>query len=330
MDFDLRRVFLFYKAGFLKNAKKINISLTNKCNFRCRTCNIWQLYQDFPNLVKQEMQLKDYELFFNNFNYWNWIGFTGGEPFLKEDLVDLISVAYERCKGLHTISIPTNGYLTDKIVCDVREILFMKIPSIYISVSIDGLQEIHDATRGIKRSFEHAISTFNNLRTLKDRRLKVHFEYVVSKNNQGKLSELISALGLNPDDFIVTIAQKSLFYNNMSLDIEPDHDILLNDLNWFSSNLKIHSIHDIAQWTFLKYALKGNHIPCCAGKNSFYLDPYGNIFPCISQSTLLGTIKDNNLKPFEKNPDCICFTPCESYFAILTYFPQSVFSVVIK
>ena len=274
------------------------------------------------------MSVKDYELFFENFSLWNWISFTGGEPFLRKDLVDIVSAAYERCDGLHTVSIPTNGFLTDKIVHDVQEILSMKIPSFYTSVSLDGLREIHDANRGIDGSFEHAISTFNSLRKLGNKRFKVHFEYLISKYNQGKLSEVISALNLSPNDFIITIAQKSFFYDNMSLDIEPDRDILLQDIDWFISNLKIHSIHDFAQWTFLKHVSELNPIPCIAGKNSFYVDPYGRILPCLLKPSKLGTVKDKSLAPFVANPRCRCFTPCESYFALLAYFPKSMLETI--
>jgi len=276
------------------------------------------------------MSVKDYELFFENFSLWNWISFTGGEPFLRKDLVDIVSAAYERCDGLHTVSIPTNGFLTDKIVHDVQEILSMKIPSFYTSVSLDGLREIHDANRGIDGSFEHAISTFNSLRKLSNRRFKVHFEYLISKYNQGKLTELISALNLSPNDFVISIAQKSFFYDNMALDIEPDRNTLLQDVNWFVSNLKIRSIHDLAQFTFLKHVSEFDPIPCVAGKSSFYVDPYGKMFPCLLKPNQLGTVKDNGLAPFKANPGCRCFTPCESYFAILSHVPKSLLRVTVS
>jgi len=275
------------------------------------------------------LKLKDYELFFDNFNIWNWISFTGGEPFLRKDLVDIVFAAYERCKSLHSVSIPTNGYLTEKIVHDVSEILSFKIPSFYISISLDGLPEVHDVNRGVDRSFDHAMSTFNCLRKLRSGGFKVHFEYLVSKYNQGRLSELINTLNLTPNDFILTIAQKSFFYDNMFLDIEPNRNILLQDINWFTSYLKIRSIHDLAQWIFLKHVSKLDPIPCVGGKHSFYIDPYGRIFPCILKQTQLGTIKDKSLKLFEANPECRCFTPCEGYFAILCS-PKNILSIVAK
>ena len=246
---------------------------------------------------------------------------------MRRDLVDIVFAAYQRCGGLHTVSIPTNGYLTDKTVHDVEEILSLKIPSFYVSISLDGLREVHDASRGVRGSFDRATSTFNALRKPEAPRLKVHFEYLLSQYNQGLLSAVIDGLHLTPNDFIITVAQKSFFYDNVSLNIEPTREMLLQDIDWFTTHLKIRSIHDLAQWTFLKHLSTGSTIPCVAGKCSFYVDPYGTIFPCLLKQVPLGTVKDNPLKPFKADPQCRCFTPCESYLAILSSFPESMFSI---
>ena len=249
------------------------MSVTNKCNLKCRTCNIWQTYIHTPHLAEQEMSLEDYELFFKNFKFWNWISITGGEPFIREDLTDIIQVAYNSCKGLHTISIVTNGYLTDKIVDDVKKMLVIGVPSLYVSISLDGLKELHDMNRGVDGSFERAISTYESLNELRNRRLKIHFEYLISKYNQGKLAETLTTLKIDPNNIILTIAQRSSFYYNMSLNIEPNRDVLIQDIKWFMSRLKTLSIHDIAQKVFLKHVCNLTPIPCIAGRNSFYLDP---------------------------------------------------------
>jgi MoaA/NifB/PqqE/SkfB family radical SAM enzyme len=324
MELNFPRLILFATAIIRRDARKANISVTNRCNLRCRTCNIWRTYERAPQLADKELRTEDYVSFFDNYDFWNWISLTGGEPFLRKDLVDIVSAAYERCKGLHTVSIPTNGYLTDKTVHDVEEILSLKIPSVYVSISLDGLREVHDSNRGVLGSFDHAISTFNRLRKVRSRRLKVHLEYLISRYNQGLLSQVIEGLGLTPNDFIITIAQKSHFYDNMSLNIEPAPDVLLRDINWFLASLKIRSIHDFAQQAFLKETSASGRIPCVAGKWSFYVDPYGKIFPCVLNQTQLGTVRDYALMRFEASAGCRCYTPCESYFAILSSFPKTV------
>jgi len=328
MEHNLRRLLPLLGAIISRDIKKANISVTNRCNLKCRTCNIWRTYVHRPQAASKELTVEDYELFFDNFDFWNWISFTGGEPFLRSDLVDIVLAAYRRCKRLHTVSIPTNGYLTEKIVHDVDEILSLKLPSFYVSISLDGLRKLHDASRGVDGSFDRAISTFNALRELANPSLKVHFEYLISRYNQGLLSAVIDGLNLAANDFIITVAQKSFFYDNLSLNIKPDPDQLAQDVAWFTAHLKIRSIHDLAQWVFLKHLSTGSTIPCVAAKCSFYVDPYGVIFPCLLQQKPLGTIKDNPLKSFKADAQCKCFTPCESYLAILSSFPKSMLSIV--
>jgi len=319
-----RRAVTTYARIVFRCATKLNVAVTNKCNMRCKTCGIWKIYQREPELANKELRIGDYEEFFKVHSAWNWISFTGGEPFLRDDLIDIMLTAYERCKGLHVISIITNGYLTEKIVDSVQEFLSeTKLPSFHFSVSLDGLQSVHDLIKGRVGPFEHAVATFRKLQKINDNRLKVHFEYVISKFNQGKLPELINHLNLTPNDFILTIAQNAFFYQNRFWEVKPNEDALNSDIRWFLSRFKIRSSHDIGQWLFLKNVIKRRRIPCIAGKNSFYMDPYGKIFPCIFVQRQIGAIERNVINTFEPDPNCRCYTPCESYLSLLLHLPEA-------
>lgn len=320
---DFRRTLNVFGRGLLRTAKKINIAVTNKCNLRCKTCYVWKMYQDHPELASKELTIYDYENFFERLNFWSWISFTGGEPFLRNDLADLALVAIEKCRGLHTVSIPTNGFLTDTIVEQVEKILReSNIPSLYVNVSLDGLQELHDFSRGVNGSFEHALNTYKSLKEIDDHRLKMHFEYAISKLNQGKLAEVVKVLNLDPSDFVLTIAQNSFFYGNEATDVKPKAELLKKDIKWFLRHLKPHTIHDLAQSIFLKHVIEGKTILCIAGRNSFYMDAYGRIFPCLLVERQIGSVKKGIGVPFAKESECRCYTPCESYFALLLDWPR--------
>lgn len=308
---------------------KLNLAVTNKCNMKCKTCNIWRVYQSQPELAKKELKLADYEDFFKVHNHWNWVSFTGGEPFLREDLANIVSIALESCDGLHTISIPTNGYLTETVISQVLKILSnAKLSSLFISISLDGLKTIHDSLRGVNGSFKHAIDTFNKLCYIKDNRLKVHLEYVISKYNQGELPKVIKGLSLTANDFILTVAQNAFFYHNECQDVKPAEDALKSDVEWFLYHFKVRSPDELVQWMFLRHVITGSRIPCFAGRNSFYVDPYGTVFPCVFVPKVLGSIKDGVKDHFNPNPECQCYTPCESYFALLLNFPTSFLTLI--
>src|SRR3972149_1169181 len=92
------------------------VSLTYRCNSRCKTCNIYSRNSD-------ELSVEEYERAFLSIGKSpHWITFSGGEPFLRRDIADICIKAYELCSP-RIINIPTNGILSDKIVKDVKHIL---------------------------------------------------------------------------------------------------------------------------------------------------------------------------------------------------------------
>jgi len=147
----------------------------------------------------------------------------------------------------------------------------------------------------------------------------MHFEYTISRFNQGNLSKTVEALG-TPEDFIISIAQNAFFYANEREKIKPDKKLLYLDIKWFLSHHKGFSVHDFATRMFLKTILENKRIPCVAGKNSFYINTKGEIYPCIFIGKKLGTISDN-IKEFNY-PGCKCYTPCESYLSLLLNIPK--------
>jgi len=314
----MKRVLKFYRNLILGKVFKMNISITNKCNMRCKTCCVWKKVNKKREV---ELSLEDFELLFDNFHNLNWVSFTGGEPFLRKDLVDIIPMALKKCSALHTISITTNGFLTSKIINVVKSVLESKLPSFYISISLDGLRKEHDVIRGLNRSFKNAMNTFKKLKEIKDKRLKVHFEYTISKFNQGNLAKTVKTLDLTPEDFIITIADNSFFYNNLNESVKPDKQILFSDIKWFLSNHNGNSIHDIAVRLFLKSIIKNKRIPCTSGKNSYYVDSYGSIYPCIFLKKKLGNFKSRKIKDFQY-PGCKCYSPCESFLSLLLNIPR--------
>lgn len=303
-----------------KKGKKVNVAVTNRCNLKCKICNIWE--QSFG----QEPSLENYDKFFRRHDYWSWISFTGGEPFLRRDLSEIVKVSLKRCSGLHVISIPTNGFLTERIVQVVSEILEEDLESFYVSVSLDGLEDFHDWQRGVKGSFDRALSTFHALRKLNDRRFAVHFEYVISKLSQGNLMKTIESLGLEPNDFIIAIAQRSYFYHNVeSVDVEPDRDVMKKEVQEFLKQYKVRSLPQIAQKVFLKYVLNEERVLCVGGTDSFYLDTQGNIHPCIILPNCLGDIY--GFRRLNSRCEGRCYTPCEGYFSLLFGWRRSMWRI---
>lgn len=93
---------------------KVNFSVTYKCNQHCKTCNIWRIYEKNPESKEHEFSLEEFDSFFKKNRNLIWISFTGGEPFLRKDISDILCSA-NSSKGLRIISITTNGLLPKKL-----------------------------------------------------------------------------------------------------------------------------------------------------------------------------------------------------------------------
>lgn len=90
-------------------------------------------------------------------NYRGHINFTGGEPFVSEDLFYLLDLCEQ---NNISFGILTNGTLIDKEV--VKKLAVYKKIS-FIQISIDGTKEVHNRIRG-DGNFEKALKTFKLLR----------------------------------------------------------------------------------------------------------------------------------------------------------------------
>ena len=77
------------------------------------------------------------------------IAFEGGEPLLRNDLVEIL--AFSRSLPLHT-SLITNGTLLESRIDEIASYI-----NGVVYVSLDGLEKTHDVIRGVGGSFRKAV-----------------------------------------------------------------------------------------------------------------------------------------------------------------------------
>jgi len=131
----------------------IYFSLTGKCNLNCAFCYASPSCQN-----TREFSFNEIVEFLRVFsiNGGKGVQFTGGEIFLRDDILEILSRAVNF--GLQ-VNIITNGTLLTE-----KPINFIKNNRIDITVSIDGPQEIHDVFRGMSGAYKKTmdcISEFN-------------------------------------------------------------------------------------------------------------------------------------------------------------------------
>jgi len=155
---------LFFKKGMLPIY--LIFGATYKCNSACRTCFNWQSL----NKLERDLDINEIKSIMNNFNQIMNVVISGGEPFLRNDVVDICEIFYKQ-NHVEQITIPTNGILTSKIFEFTKNILSIKGPEqkLVINLSIDGIAEKHDYIRGVDGNFQKVLDIYQKLVTLKEK-----------------------------------------------------------------------------------------------------------------------------------------------------------------
>ena len=110
--------------------------------------------------------------------------FSGGEPLLRKDLLDLGLLATER--GLRAV-ISTNGTLiTPKMAGDLKSIGLS-----YVGVSLDGMKETNDRFRAVEGAFEAAL---NGIRNCQDAGIKVGLRFTISRRNAADIPQIFDLI----------------------------------------------------------------------------------------------------------------------------------------
>ncbi len=249
------------------------IIVTYRCNARCHMCNTWQ----YPSKPQEEITPAIVEKMPTGLKF---INITGGEPFLRTDLDEIVRVALTKAERL---VISSNGYFTDRMVS-----LAQKFPNIGVRISIEGLPAANDALRGLKDGFDHGIRSLLALKALgvKD----IGFGITASDRNAKDMIELYrlaESMGL---EFATASTHNSYYFHK--------HDNKFNDpemiarefakiscellktrrvKNWFRAYFN----HGMAN-----YVRGGKRLlPCEVGTDMFFVDPFGKVMPCNGTDT---------------------------------------------
>lgn len=244
-----------------------SIILTYRCPMRCKMCNIWQN----PTDKKEEIKAAD----LHSLPRLKFINLTGGEPFIREDLAEIVEECYR-----HTdrIVISTSGWYDDRVIELAR-----RFPKIGIRISIEGLKEKNDELRGRDGGFNKG---YNTLLKLKEMGLKdIGFGCTVSNNNSSDMLELYKLsreLGLE----FATAAFHNSFYFHKHDNVITNRDTVCKNFekliewqlkenhpkSWFRAYFNMGLINYI----------EGNRrmLPCEAGTTNFFIDPWGEVYPC--------------------------------------------------
>jgi len=177
----------YVNSGRSFNPRRINLEVSYQCNLRCKMC----LLHNAGHLRKMdnELSLEEIADFVHSIKRWRpSIGISGGEPFVRKDILKIIGAIKKENLACDII---TNGTLMNEDHC----LKLVDLGLEAICFSIDGIDDVHDDIRGAKDSYRKAVSAITYLnRIKKEKKSKtpnIFINCVIMKDNMQNLEKMV-------------------------------------------------------------------------------------------------------------------------------------------
>lgn len=306
------------RRGLLKTAVRpltLTFSVTAACQSRCKTCNIGKVYLANPKIAERDLALDEIEKTFQSLGPIYFLNFSGGEPFMRSDLPEIIRLACLHL-GPRLIHISTNALLPERIEKATQAILgymdryLSARTPLTIKPSIDGVGAMHDDIRGVKGNFALLERTIDLLLRIRSENPRLHVDLgtVVSNYNVDDLDVIedwVHSRGI--ESYRHEIAEQRAEFHNLGDPITPSADTYAVVIERFKKKIlenigKKRIVTRMTEAVRLVYydvavrILKQQRqiTPCYAGISNIHLNYDGEVWPCcvLGGRRTFGNIRD--------------------------------------
>ncbi len=248
-----------------------SLEVTFRCNLRCVHCYLG----DFRNGIAGRKELSKEEICGILDQVADagtlWFLFTGGEPFIRPDFLEIYR--YAAHKGL-ILTVFTNGtLLTERIVKELAD-----LPPKLIEITLYGATEqTYERITGVKGSYARCM---RGIDLILEHGLPLGLKTIMMKDNYeefDKIKTFITSKGLNfhYDPLLVGALDKST--STFPQRLSPDEIVAIELAN---QNIQAELESMLERNKQIRFDNNSLYI-CGAGNNTFHIDPYGSLSPCL-------------------------------------------------
>ncbi|MFZ0451602.1 MAG: radical SAM protein [Desulfatiglandaceae bacterium] len=291
------------RTGKTGRPQAISIEITHNCIAKCIMCNIWKIPPEVPNLpVRDWLQFLSSE-FFRDLRE---LDVTGGEPFLKKDLSDFFrgvcGLKQKNLEELKSIAVTTNGFLTNRVLECVEEILpELKDNNLDLVMvcAMDAIGEIHERIRNYKNAWYKVNQTIEGLIRLRESfpNLIIGLKTTILPINVdelGKISRYATSKGL------FTIISPCIITEGRYLNPDRADDLVFRQediekmISFYESDMFQWSYHANTLVQYFKTGVVRK--PCSCGFNYFFVRCSGEVFLCPLINTSVGNLTETSVE----------------------------------
>ncbi|MBD3368060.1 MAG: radical SAM protein [Candidatus Eisenbacteria bacterium] len=260
-------------------------AVTYRCNSRCTMCDIWRT----DARAGDELEPEAYRWLPDSLTS---INVSGGEPYLRDDLPEVVSVMRDACPRARIV-VSTNGLTPERITG-----MTARMPGVAVRVSLDAAGPLHDEIRGIEGAYESVLET---VRLLKDS--GVEDLGLAATSTEAHADELLGVKSLADElgiRFIASAAHSSpIFFGDHESERPHSEKSARAFGRLMREDLNSPRPRDWARayyWRGVVDYVRGRprRLGCGAGTYFFFLDPWGDVYPCNVGGTRMGNIRDGS------------------------------------
>lgn len=287
---------------------QLSFFLTRRCNARCPYC--FYLENNDPDQDEsEELSLQEIQRISQSLGKLLWLAFSGGEIYLRKDLLDISRIFYQQNKPIIMLY-PTNGLMPELIRKQTEQIL-KHCPNSVIAVklSIDELGEKHDRLRNTPHSFDKTLASYRLLAPLLARfpNFELGVNTVFCSDNQNNMDAIIDFVsGL---EYVQTHTISMVRGNLKQQQYKTvDYAKYTKAVERLAKNIKdkkagiyrfkgakLKAAQDVLQHRLIYRTLteQQRQIPCYAGRTNLVLSETGEVYPCEMLSHSFGNVRDH-------------------------------------
>lgn len=292
-----------------KDPIHLTFFVTRRCNARCPFCFYLQSVSP-PSKQGPELSLDEIERMSRSLGPLLWLALSGGEIYLREDLVEISRVFYRNNRPAIML-FPTNGLLPG-VIRDRTERILEQCPKsvVVVKLSLDELGPAHDDLRNTPGSFERTMETYRALGELLDRypNFELGVNTVFCAGNQDRMDGIIDFVKGLPNIKTHTI---SLVRGHLADEQHKQVDLrkYLRAAASLEKNFRdgsaptyrfrgarIKAAQDVLQRRLIHRTVSEQAavIPCYAGRLNVVITETGEVYPCEILDRGLGNVRDHD------------------------------------
>jgi len=186
---------------FTRSIKSITLSLTERCNLRCEYCGYMPKYSDESYLLKdmsRDVAYKAIDLLMNNSHESELchLGFYGGEPLLR---LDLIEECINYINRKYPFRKPSYNIVTNAVLLNDKVADYFIENDIHVIISFDGPKQHHNKYRVDYNGVSSYERVYQNIQVLYKKdpkffRTHVTYNVVLCNGTSNELFESIDSL----------------------------------------------------------------------------------------------------------------------------------------